>query len=441
MPITPAQETSLERLTDTLQASHSTFHAIAALVEQLKQAGYEDYSEQALSELKPGDKGYLIKNDSALLAFHIGQQHAGEGFRIIGSHSDSPCFRVKPNAIMKKEGAYVLNTEVYGGTILHTWLNRPLSLAGRVIRHTEEGLKTELVDLKEPLIIIPTLAIHMDRKVNEGVAYEKQKDMLPILTCGSIEDEDLSNSQVLTKKCAQVLGCDHQEIIDFDLFIYDPQPPMRVGLNKELLNSPRLDNIAMAQASISALLNVREIPATALVFVADHEEIGSRSMQGAFSLYLRDQMERIHMACGGSREAFLRNLDRSFLISADQAHAVHPHHPEVADPTNRPQINHGPVIKLAANQSYTTDAYSAAIFKACCKRAGVPCQQFVNHSDRPGGSTIGPITTSFLHCPGVDVGNALWGMHSARETGGVLDQYYMEGALRAFLETDRLERY
>lgn len=430
MSLTP--DSVCTQLMQALASSQTMYHCTDHYRTLLLEAGFEDYTQKSLPQLQPGDRGFFVKNGSSLLAFQIGTHGAQDGFRLIGAHTDSPAIQIKPNPWIEREGTWLLNTEIYGGGILQTWVDRPLSLAGRVLYRHGEEVRAQTVDFESPFLVIPNLAIHMNRKINEGVAVERQKHLLPVV---SLSDSDFSplTEDPIVEGCAQRIGCASQDILDFDLYLYDPQPPVRLGWKQELLNAPHLDNVEMCEAGIRALLAANEIPSTSIVYLADNEEVGSRTMQGAQSLYLKDQLERIHLACGGTRTEYLRALEASFFLSADQAHAIHPLYPEVADPTNRPKLNQGPVIKRAANRSYTTDGVSAACFRMICAEAGVPCQIFVNHSDRPGGSTIGPLATSFLHCRGVDIGNPQWAMHSIRETGGTLDPYYLLQALKCFL--------
>lgn len=455
--LTEEAKLSLDELMKVLAASHSAFHSTAALVKMLKAAGFNDYTASGITKIEPGMRGFITQNKSALMAFRIGEKPLENGFKIVGAHTDSPTLRIKPNPIIEREGCLLLNTEVYGGPILNTWFDRPLSLAGRIVYRKDGKLRDELIDLVDPLLILPNLAIHMNRKVNEGEPIIRQKMLLPVIALAdSVEDfgrtvnnfgnvagtdadvpaskqqNKLNKLKLIETICAAKLGCPSEDIIDYDLYVYDIQPPCVVGLNHELLSSPRLDNVAMSFAAVSSLIKSTSATATCVAFASDNEEVGSRSRQGAASMFCRDMLESLFLASGGDRLGFLNCLNNSFLISADQAHAVHPHYPEVADPVNHPRINHGPVIKLAANLSYATDAGSAAVFKELCRQAEAPFQYFVNHSDRPGGSTIGPISTAYLHCPTVDIGNAIWGMHSVRETGGVADTYILIKILRNF---------
>ena len=352
------------------------------------------------------------------------------GFKLIGSHSDSPCLRIKPHPEVTVQDHYLkLNTEVYGGAILSTWFDRPLSAAGRVVVRTDDPLapKDMLVSFKGAPLIIPNLAIHMNREVNDGYKIERQKDLLPLL---GIINKKFEKDGYLVRLLAKQLGVSADTILDFDLYLHDTQPGCFCGYSDEFFSTGKIDNLGMAYASLDALI-AQDTPLdyvkAACVF--DNEEVGSETMQGAGSPFFADTLKRITIAqCDAGEqwfELFQQQLSRSFLISADQAHAYHPNYPEKNDITNFPLVNGGPVIKLAASMSYASDGVSAGIFRDLCKRAGVPCQNFVNRSDIKGGTTIGPITTTNLMIKTVDVGNPILSMHSIRELGGVADQEYI----------------
>lgn len=429
---------SLNALIDLISNASSVYHGIKHMENRLKPT-YQKLHWEDLEQVKEGQKAYLIKNESAILAFSIGK-NAKKGIKIIGSHSDSPALKIKPNALLKRGDSLLLNTEVYGGAILHTWFDRALSLAGRayVLNGTER--QSVLIDFKKPLLTIPSLAIHMNRQINEGQAIQRQKTLLPVLALEESFDE-FSFEKLLLEEILKehpALDKEKTELLSYELYLYDVQKPVLLGLKEEFIQSPKLDNLAMASASIEAMLQTPEHEGINVIFVADNEEVGSRTQQGANSLLLRQSLELICKACGYTQGEFLRALDEGLLVSADLAHAVHPHYPEVVDPSNQPKINHGPVIKLAANQSYATDAASQARFIHACKTAQMPYQIFVNHSDRPGGSTIGPISTAYLTMPTVDIGTAIWGMHSIRETGGTKDNYYLTEILKSFLTLNYL---
>ena len=354
------------------------------------------------------------------------------GYKIIAAHSDSPCFRIKPNAEIKAEGGIIkLNTEVYGGPILYTWFDRPLSLAGRVILKGNDALHpiTRIIKIERPILLIPHLAIHFNRSVNDGNHLSRQKDMLPIIGMfNNVAEKD----NLLLNTIASELGVELNEILDFDLLIYDTQKANLVGLHNEFISSGRLDDLSMVHASLMALLEGTDTKSTKVMAIFDNEETGSGTKQGAASPVLKHILQRINKSFVGDEEDFHCAISKSFMISADNAHAFHPNYAEKYDPTNHPSIGGGPVIKINANCKYMSDAHSAAIFRSLCEEAGSPYQYFVNHSDVAGGSTLGNILTSQMDIEGVDVGNALWGMHSVRETGSVVDHYNMIKVMKHF---------
>lgn len=417
-----------------LDASPVNFLACAETCRRLDEAGFTRLDPaDRWRELMPGDRRYIVKNDSAVFAFIIGDSDdPGEGFKIISAHSDSPCFRVKPNAEMRGEGGVTrLNTEVYGGPILYTWFDRPLSLAGRVIIRTDDPLRpaTRLVRISRPLLVIPHLAIHFNRAVNEGNPLSKQKDMLPVL---GIIRERLEEKDLMTRILADELGVDQADILDFDMSLYDTTPACLVGLNEEFVTSGRLDDLSMVHAGLTALLASEQGPMTRVLAVFDNEETGSGTKQGAASPVLEHLLHRITTLRGGTEEDYFRAVDNSFLVSADNAHALHPNYVEKQDPTNHPIVGRGPVIKYNANCKYMTDADSAAVFRSYCEKAGVPVQTFVNHSDVAGGSTLGNILTSQIPLRGVDMGVGIWAMHSVRETAAAADHVMTARAFEAF---------
>ena len=412
-----------------LDASPVNFLAAQYVEQQLEAAGFVHLdAADPFPPMRAGDQYYVTKNGTAVFAFRVGTQSPAEaGFKLICAHSDSPGFRIKPHAAMACEGNVVkLNTEVYGGPILYTWFDRPLSVAGRVLLRGDDPLHPVMrrICVKRPLLIIPHLAIHFNRKVNEGNNLSKQKDMLPVL--GMVKDKLEADNLLINILCEE-LGVTAEEILDFDLSLYDVQKAMVVGAGEEFVSSGRLDDLAMVSAGLHAMLNSGVTAMTQVLAVFDNEETGSGTKQGAASPVLRNVLKRV---CG-SGENLYRAVERSFMISADMAHAIHPNYPEKHDPTNHPVMGGGPVIKINANQKYVTDADSAAVFAEVCRKAGVPFQYFVNHSDSAGGSTLGNILTAQLPMRGVDMGNPMWAMHSVRETASVLDQEY---ACRAFTQ-------
>lgn len=421
-----------QELLDFINKGKTAFQSTYEIKNILDKQGYTEIKEEDKWELKKGSKHYIIKNNSALIAFEIGNGDIEkDGFRLIGAHTDSPGFRIKPNPEMKVEGHYVkLNTEVYGGPILSTWFDRPLSVAGRVTLKGENPFspRVELLDVNKPILIIPNLAIHMNRSVNEGYEYNKQKDTLPMLT---IVEDKLEKDNYLINLIAETLKVDSSDILDFDLFLYEYAEGMLIGLNDEFISCGRLDDLWMVFAGLKALISSNEIKSTKVLVALDNEEIGSLTSQGANSSILENILERITLGLEKDRESFKRALSNSIMISADLAHAIHPNYVEKCDPTNKPMLGKGPVLKIAAGGSYSTDSYASAVFKGICEKAEVPCQVFVNRSDLRGGTTIGPITASKLNIPVIDMGAPLLSMHSIRELATVKDNEY---TIKAFTE-------
>lgn len=424
---------NIDSLLKFMDNSPCNFLAVKTIKGILLQNGYVEKSLKDKLDTKPGEKFFVTKNDSAIFAFKIGYKPVTEtGFRIVAAHSDSPCFRIKPHAEMCGEGGIVrLNTEVYGGPILYTWFDRPLSIAGRVILKGENALEpiTTTVKIDRPLLCISHLAIHFNRAVNEGNKLSKQKDMLPII---AKVNEKLEADNMLLKLVAQEANVNIEDILDFDLMLYDTEKACTFGLNNEFVSCGRLDDLSMAHAAITALVESTSDDATCIAAIFDNEETGSGTKQGAGSPVLANVMRRIVEAQNGSFDDFSRAVARSFMISADNAHAFHPNYAEKYDPTNHPQLGGGPCIKINANCKYMSDAHSAAIFKSLCIEAGSPYQYFVNHSDVAGGSTLGNILTSQMDIEGVDVGNPLLAMHSVRETASVDDHINMTKVMTLF---------
>ena len=420
-------------LLDFINTSHSSFHAVENMVKMLQAAGFKELRLQDKWDICDGGLYMVRYNGSALVAFCAHKDVEHEGFRMIASHSDSPTFRIKPNGTNFICGAMSrLSTETYGGAILYSWTDRPLSFAGRVALRSANSLQPDirLIDFEKPLGVIPSVAIHFNRGVNEGAAFNKQADMQVLAQAGPLTGMESSNiSEELSKK----LGVDGRDILDFDLYAYDTTPGCLAGFDDSLILSPKQDNLTMAYESVMAFTDTLDSNTSRIVIVMDNEEVGSGTKQGAGSPVVRDIVSRICEKLNLGEEGFQRAVYNSFLVSADMAHAVHPNHSELSDPLNRPILNGGPVIKYNANQKYMTDADGAAVFRMVCDKAGVPCQTFVNRSDMAGGSTLGNIMTSQLPLRGVDVGNPLLAMHSSRETGGTSDALYLRKALRTFL--------
>jgi len=426
-----------EALLKFLNNSPVNFFAVKSVEERLLEDGYSELkATDAFTGISVGSKFYVKKNDSAIFAFNIGKESMAEsGFHLLCAHSDSPTFRIKPNAEIKGDGGIVkLNTEVYGGAVLSTWFDRPLSLAGRVVLRSQNPMQPECKFLKigRALLQIPNLAIHFNRQVNDGVKLSKQKDMLPII---AILNDELEKEGLLTSIIAEELKVDKSEILDFDLYLYDTTPACLFGLNNEFISAGRLDDLSMVHAGLEALLSLEATPeTTAILAIFDNEETGSQTKQGAGAPFLANLIERVMASLGASKDDYYRAVERAFMISADNAHAWHPNYSEKYDPTNHPVLGGGPVIKFNAAQKYASDAVSSAVFKQLCEKAGVPCQNFVNHSDVAGGSTLGNILSASLPVRGVDMGNPVLAMHSARETGSVADHEYCIKAFSKFFE-------
>lgn len=419
-------------LIDFLYDSPSACHGVKATQRILNENGFIEIKEEDKWDLKSKGKYYIIKNDSALIAFEIGSEDIEQvGFRLIGAHTDVPGFRIKPNPQMITEGKYVkLNTEVYGGPILHTWYDRPLGIAGKVALKGKSPLKPEirLININKPLLIIPSLAIHMNREVNEGYKINKQVDTLPLL--GLINDK-LEKEDYLMNILAQELNVNKEDILNFELGLYEYEKGSLIGMNEELISSGRFDDLWMVFAGIKALVNSKENNATKVMVCIDNEEIGSLTAEGANSTLLNNILERITIGLGKDREGYYRALSKSIMISADLAHAVHPNLGDKHDPTNRPVLEGGPVLKIAASGSYSTDSFNGAVFAGICEASGIPFQKFVNRSDVRGGTTIGPVTAANLTIPVIDMGAPVLGMHSIRELASVKDNYY---TIKAFTE-------
>ena len=434
--------TEAQSLIDFLQKSPVNFLAVETVRLQLEACGYKRICPaDTTPQVKPGDKVYFTKNDSAIFAMHIGELPMPEkGFHLICAHSDSPTFRIKPNAEMVMQGGMVkINTEVYGGAILSTWFDRPLSIAGRVILRTEDIMHPEsrLLHIQRPLLTIPNLAIHFNRQVNDGVKLSKQKDMLPILGIFNGNEEIAENGGLIRTLISKELCVKADDIIDYDLYLYDTTSGCTFGFDNEFISAGRLDDLSMVHAGLTALLaDTETVPLhTKVLAVFDNEETGSATKQGAGSPFFTTMLQRIILAQGYAMDDFYRSVEHSFMISADNAHGWHPNYSEKYDPTNHPVLGGGPVIKFNAAQKYASDASSASIFQQICESAGVPCQRFVNHSDNAGGSTLGNILTGSLPISGVDMGNPMLAMHSVRETASVFDHV---ACIKAFAEFYRI---
>lgn len=422
------QEVNKELL-QFLDHSPNAFYAVANMQKELEDAGFTRLYEGCPWTLSGGHGYYVTRNDSAIIAFRIPEGEY-QGFQIMASHCDSPVFKIKTNAEIVVDNSYVkLNVEKYGGMLCAPWLDRPLSVAGRVIVQTEEGIATKLVNVDRDLLIIPNVAIHMNRQVNDGYAFNAQVDMLPLF-CEQGEEKNQFMQLIADEAGVQV-----EDILDTDLFLYDRMKGTTLGLHGEFIASGRLDDLQCAFASLKGFLAAELKQSIAVHCVYDNEEVGSGTKQGAASTFLKDTLQRISRAMGRNEEQYLMSIASSFMVSADNAHAVHPNHAEKADPTNRPYMNRGIVIKYSANQKYTTDGVSGAVMRAICKKAEVPYQTFTNRSDMLGGSTLGNISQAQVALNTVDVGLPQLAMHSPYETAGARDTAYLIEAARVLFSS------
>ncbi len=419
---TAAPVDHVKKMLAFIKNSPTCYHAVENVGQELETAGYGQLQENERWELAMGGKYYVTRNGSSLIAFQLPARKP-KGFHMVASHSDSPCFKVKENPEMKVEDAYMkLNVEKYGGSILSTWLDRPLSVAGRVVLAGGAGIRNVAVD--RDLVLIPNVAIHMNRDMNKGVEYNVQTDMLPLYAG--------TDSKPFLTLMAEEIGVSPKDILGSDFFLYNREKGRRFGAQGEFVGTPRLDDLACVYASMYALLHGKPEEYSNLLAVFDNEEVGSTTRQGAASNFLQDTLRRIGESLGMEESGFGRLLADSFMISADNAHAVHPNHPEKADPTNRPYLNGGIVIKYHGGQKYTTDAVSAAVMKEICKKADVPWQCYANRSDIAGGSTLGNISAAQVPVSAVDIGIGQLAMHSAYETAGAEDVGYMVRVMECF---------
>lgn len=432
-----------KEMLEFIEKSPSCFHAVANVKKLLEEQDFTELKERQDWTLEAGKGYYVTRNDSSMIAFRLPGSEAlesntadavragekVEGFHMVAAHSDSPSFKIKESPESTVEGHYVrLNTEKYGGMILSTWLDRALSVAGRVAVQEKDCIVTKLINIDKDLLVIPNVAIHMNRDMNRGVEYNPQVDMLPLFAdCGSGEKKSS-----LMKRVAKAAGVKQEEILGHDLYLYTREKGRILGENGEFVLSPRLDDLQCVFAAAKAFSKSIPEHYINVCAVFDNEEVGSGTKQGADSTFLEDTLFRISEALGADRSRYLQWIAGSFLISADNAHAVHPNHPEKADPTNRPYLNGGIVIKYHGSQKYATDALSAARMKALCRQAGVPFQSYANRSDIPGGSTLGNISTAHVSVSSVDIGLPQLAMHSAVETAGMKDTGYAVETFRVF---------
>ena len=429
------QQKFSEDLLQYLNESPTAYHAVENAIAFLRAYNFQELKETDAWSLQKGGKYFVTKNQSGIIAFTVGDGDlANAGFRIIGAHTDSPNFKIKPGPCTVTPDGYVkVNVEVYGGPILSTWFDRPLAAAGRMIVKENNGLKAKLVKIDRPIFMLPNLCVHFQRDVNEkGVSYNKQKDILPLL---SMTAEGVEKDDYLLNLIQEETGVEKTDVVDYELYLYEYQKGILTGKDEEFISASRIDDLAMVYAGLSALAESADSGCSYKVFAAfDNEEVGSGTAQGARSGLLMHTLNRICKNLGLTDDDYFRVLANSTSISADTAHAVHPSYSDKHDPENRPVLGGGPVIKYSASQRYATTAFSAAYFMEACDRAGVPCQKYVNRNDIVGGSTIGPALSSLTTIPTVDIGIPILAMHSVREFGAVTDNVYTKMAFRAYWE-------
>lgn len=412
-----------------IEKSPTPFHAIDNMKHTLEKKGYKQLLEQDEWKLEQGGRYYVIRNGSAMIAFRVPQAKFG-GFQIVASHSDAPCLKLKENPELWSEQVYVrLNVEKYGGMICSTWFDRPLSVAGRLLVKSKDGVEVKLVQIDKDLLMLPSLAIHMNREINAGYDYHAQKDLLPLYGMGT-KDE----MESFIDRIAREADVKAEDILGSDLYVYNRMPGSVWGSEDEFMSIGKLDDLECVYSSMTSFLKAEENDRIPVHCVYDNEEVGSSTRQGAASTFLADTLERIQESLGGSTSDYRRLIAGSMMLSADNAHAVHPNYPEKACPSNRPMINQGVVIKFSGNQRYTSDGVTAAVFRSICEKVDVPTQVFTNHSDIAGGSTLGNISALQVPVPCVDIGLPQLAMHSSYETAGVKDLEYMINAMRGFYE-------
>lgn len=427
---------SAQKMMDFIQKSPSCFHAINNIKETLVQKGFKELKESQVWKLDAGGKYFVTRNGSSIISFTL-PSATFQSFLICASHSDSPTFKIKENPELPGAGLVSLNVEKYGGMLINPWFDRPLSIAGRIVvseksDSTKLSFKSILINFDRDLVMIPNLAIHMNRDANEGHHFDLQQEIRPVIS----ENEDFSLKKLLAKEA----GVKAEEIISYDLFLYNRDKGTFWGEKKEFISSPKLDDLECVYTSLQAFLNAAENPVSdknvKVYVVFDNEEVGSNSRQGADSTFLYDTLHRINESFGRSEQEYFAAIAQSFLVSADNAHAIHPNYISSADPVNRPCVNGGPVIKFNAAQKYTSDGISASVFKKICDEAKVPYQIYTNNSNIAGGSTLGNISNSQVSLMAVDIGIAQWSMHSPNESAGSKDVEYMEKALTRFYNSE-----
>ncbi|MBP3885226.1 MAG: M18 family aminopeptidase [Olsenella sp.] len=408
----------------------SAFHTVSTARVLLDEAGATYLPEGSEWHLEPGGMYYTVRNNSSIICWRVGAALDDYHFQVAAAHGDSPSYRVKAVPELEGPGEYLrINVEGYGGMIDYSWLDRPLGVAGRVLVETPWGVASRLVHIDRDVLLIPSLCIHMNREVNNGFSFNRQVDLCPLFSAGSLSRGDFD------RMIAEELGVGEDAVLARDLFLVNRERGRVWGQAGEFVSSGRLDDLQCAFAALKAFLASTNEGDVSVCAIFDNEEVGSGTKQGALSTFLRDVLVRVSAGLGMSDEDHLRAVAKSFLVSCDNAHAVHPNHPEKTDDANRAWLNGGIVVKESANQHYTTDAFSSAVFKAICARAGVPVQPFANRSDSPGGSTLGNLSNTQVSVHAIDIGLPQLAMHSSYETAGVADTAYAIRALTAFFDT------
>lgn len=419
-----------EKLVSFIQKSPTAFHAVDNMRKELLDNGYVELLEGNTWNIEAGKKYFVTRNNSSIIAINIGTQLDNYSFNVAASHSDSPTFKIKENAELSVKGKYAqLNAEGYGGMLCSTWLDRPLSIAGRVLVKNNDSFQTKLLAIDKDLVLIPNVAIHMNRTVNDGYKYNNQVDMIPLLGGSDYKKGDFN------KLIAAELNMKAEDIYGSDLYLYNRNAPAIWGINEEFISSPKLDDLQCAYTSLQGFLKGTNNQSINVFACFDNEEVGSGTKQGAGSTFLYDTLYRINMGLSKTEEDYYRALASSFMLSADNAHAVHPNHPEKTDETNCVYMNEGVVVKSHAGQKYTSDAVSIAIFKGLCEKVNVPVQFFANRSDVAGGSTLGNISSTKVSMNSVDIGLPQLAMHSSYETAGIKDTYYMVCVMEEFFNS------
>ncbi len=415
-----------KNLLSFIKNSPSAFHSIASIEKILNREGFKKIKEYDEFTLELGGKYYVVRNDSSIIAFKIPLNLEHYSFHIVASHSDSPSFKIKPFADFFVDGYHKLNVEGYGGMLCATWFDRPLSIAGRVILQNGQNVRSECINFEKNIISLPSVPIHFNRQANENATYSMAVDMFPTIGQGK---------ETFHQILASTLKVDEKAILNYDLYLYNHQEGYFWGSNDEFMSSPKLDDLQCAYTTLLGFIKSSKNANVSVYCCFDNEEVGSTTRQGANSTFLEDVLQRISMALNQSKEKHLQALAQSFMISADNAHAIHPNHPELTDPLNKVYMNQGIVIKFNAAQSYTSDAFSSSIFKMICQNAQVPFQIFTNKSGTRGGGTLGNISATHVSIPCVDIGLAQLAMHSACETSGTLDNEYMVKAIKEFYDS------